>query len=163
MFDYLACKVGRVDASRIHRPRSDDFCWAEVKTGLGIFSDNQYRTLSEIRLPIAAFHIEDILAKPMHVDMDWAIMSGKDFARQLNKESRYNDDDRGDYRGSTKSSAGHNNWGNRYEKNRPSGHASRNTGIVARYGDTCEVCNKRITAGKDRVTRDVDGDWVHVR
>ena len=62
VFDYLACKVGRVDSSRVYRPKSDDFCWAEVKTGLGIFSDNQYRTLSEIRLPIAVFHIEDVLA-----------------------------------------------------------------------------------------------------
>ena len=163
VFDYLACKVGRVDSSSVCRPKSDDFCWAEVKTGLGIFSDNQYRTLSEIRLPIAVFHIEDVLAKPTYVDMDWAVMSGKEFARQLSRGGNYKDDDRSDYHSSTKSNTGSNNWGRKYEKNRSNGYNPKNTGIVARYGGMCEVCDKRIIAGRDRVTQDDSGDWIHAR
>ena len=163
VFDYLACKIGQTDTSQIHHPRSTDFCWAEVKTGLGIFSDNQYKTLSEIRLPIAVFHIEDILAKPMYVDMEWDIMSGKDFARQLDEDDDYEDDDRSDYRSSAKSNAGYSSWGGKYEENRSSGYKSRHAGIVARYNGTCEVCGKRITAGRDNVTQDDYGDWIHAR
>ena len=49
VFDYLSCKIGQEDTSQIQHPQASDFCWAEIKTGLGIFSDNQYKTLSEIR------------------------------------------------------------------------------------------------------------------
>ena len=70
VFDYLACKIRPTDTSHIHHPKCDYFCWAEIKTGLGIFSDNQYKMLSKIRLPIAVFHIENIMIKPEHVEMD---------------------------------------------------------------------------------------------
>ncbi|MGY5149565.1 MAG: hypothetical protein ACW9W3_05830 [Candidatus Nitrosopumilus sp. bin_68KS] len=80
VFDYLACKVGD-STEGIVRP--NDFCWSEIKTGLGIFSKNQYRTMYKITLPIAVFHIEDIFAKPHHIEMDWKMKSGKDIADSL--------------------------------------------------------------------------------
>lgn len=81
VFDYLACKVGDDVGSFIVYPK--EFCWAEVKTGLGIFSNNQRNTMYEIELPIAVFHIEDIFAKPHQIEMDWKIKSGSDMARSL--------------------------------------------------------------------------------
>jgi len=82
VFDYLACKVGNyTDFSKVQNPR--EFCWAEVKTGEGIFSDNQFKVLQEIQLPIAVFHIEDVLDKPNFIEMDWNMMSGKELASEL--------------------------------------------------------------------------------
>ena len=135
------------------------FCWAEVKTGLGIFSDSQYRTLSEIRLPIAVFHIDDVLAKPQYIEMDWDIMSGKEFARTLvdvNKEEDY--DVYEDYRSSDRHNASRTNYGG-YGSN----YNSQRGGLVARFSSTCRACRRKITAGKDRVKQDNYGNWVHVR
>ena len=97
VFDYLACKIRPTDTSHIHHPKCDYFCWAEIKTGLGIFSDNQYKTLSKIRLPIAVFHIGNIMIKPEHVEMDWDIMSGEEFARILDGDNYDDGDDDGYY------------------------------------------------------------------
>ena len=77
----MACKVGDVNGSSVVNPT--DFCWSEVKTGLGIFSRNQYQTMYKIKLPIAVFHIEDIFAKPHHIEMDWKMKSGKEIADSL--------------------------------------------------------------------------------
>ncbi|MCV0391975.1 MAG: hypothetical protein K5790_01635 [Nitrosopumilus sp.] len=80
VFDYLACKVGDA-TSGVQRP--SEFCWSEVKTGLGIFSKNQHNTMYKIALPIAVFVIEDIFEKPHHIEMDWKIKSGKEIADSL--------------------------------------------------------------------------------
>ncbi|KFM15812.1 hypothetical protein SCCGRSA3_02560, partial [Marine Group I thaumarchaeote SCGC RSA3] len=84
VFDYLVCKVGNYD-SYPDVWNVKEFCWAEVKTGQGIFSENQYKALFEIKLPIAVFHIADILEKPFFIDMDWVIMSGKDILKKFNQ------------------------------------------------------------------------------
>lgn len=80
VFDYLACKVNET-TSGIVRP--NEFCWSEVKTGLGIFSKNQHQTMYKINLPIAVFRIEDIFEKPHNIDMDWKMKSGKEIADSL--------------------------------------------------------------------------------
>ena len=81
VFDYLACKIGDTDHSQVQYPET--FYWAEIKTGLGIFSTNQYNTLSTIQLQIAVFHIDDVLAKPQDIEMQWKIMSGTELAHTL--------------------------------------------------------------------------------
>ena len=160
VFDYLACKAGDADTSRILHLTKRDFCWAEVKTGLGIFSDNQYNTLSEIHLPIAVFHIEDVMAKPQYIDMDWDIMSRKEFARTLEdiSEDEYDPDysKDSDYRNNGKRSTGHSNYSN-YGNN----YGSQRGGIMAKFGSTCRVCRRKIIAGKDKVKQDNYGNWVH--
>ena len=159
VFDYLVCKAGQGDRSRIQYPRSNDFCWAEVKTGLGIFSDNQYETLSKIRLQIAVFHVNDVLAKPQHIEMDWTITSGEKFARSLVDVDKNDNGEYGEYRGSSRHNAGHDSYGSSYGNN----YNSQRSGIVAKFDSKCAACNRRITAGKDRLKRDDDGDWVHAR
>ena len=81
VFDYLACKIGDTDHSQVQYPET--FCWAEIKTGLGIFSKNQYNTLSTIQLRIAVFHIDDVLANPQDIKMQWRMMSGTELAHTL--------------------------------------------------------------------------------
>ena len=158
VFDYLACKIGQADTSRIQRPQVRDFCWAEVKTGLGIFSDNQYKTLSEIRLPIAIFHIEDVLAEPKHIEMDWEMTSGAKFARMLDE----NDDDyKDDYRNSGRSNSKRNDYGNSRGNDYKNSHDSSRSGMVAKFGGTCNICKRKIIAGKDRVAQDRYSKWVH--
>lgn len=161
VFDYLACRAGNADTSSILHPTKGEFCWAEVKTGLGIFSNNQYNTLSEIRLPIAVFHIEDVMAKPQSIDMDWDFMSGKEFARTLEdvREDEYvpNYSKGNDYRSNGRRNTGHSNYGGNYGNN----YGSQRSGIVAKFGSTCKICRRRIVAGKDKVRQDNYGNWVH--
>lgn len=163
VFDYLVCKVGDVGTTRTLYPKKTDFCWAEVKTGLGIFSDNQYKTLSKIHLSIAVFHIEDVMAKPQYIDMDWDIMSGKEFARTLEYDDEDKDDEYyyedDDYNSNSKHNVDNNNYGNSYRNN----YNSQHDGIVAKLGSTCRTCKRAITAGKDRIKRNNYGNWVHVR
>jgi len=54
---------------------------------VGIFSANQHNTMYKINLPISVFHIEDIFAKPHHIEMDWKIKSGKDMAKTIKPQS----------------------------------------------------------------------------
>lgn len=163
VFDYLACKIGEADVSRTLHPTKDDFCWAEVKTGLGIFSDNQYKTLSDIRLPIAVFSIEDVLAKPQYIDMDWDIMSGKKFASKLEDYNNgeydpYLSHDN-NYHSNVKHNTSYNSYGSKYGTN----YRSQSDGILAKFSSTCRVCRQKIVAGKNRVKQDNYGNWVHTR
>lgn len=160
VFDYLACKIRPTDTSHIHHPEYDDFCWAEIKTGLGIFSDNQYKMLSKIRLPIAVFHIENIMIKPEHVEMDWDIMSGEDFARTLDSD---NDDDGDDDDDDYYSNGRHNSIYDNYSDDHKNSYNSQHEGIVAKYSGKCVACDQRIIAGKDKIAQDDDGDWVHIK
>jgi hypothetical protein len=54
VFDFLACKVGtkRKYDEIIENPQ---LCWAEIKTGMGNFSQNQIDMLSQITLPLPYF------------------------------------------------------------------------------------------------------------
>ena len=82
VFDFLACKVGT-------RERYDEIietpqlCWAEIKTGQGDFSKNQIDMLSNITLPLAVFHIEDVLVSPEEIEIAWDIRSGKEWLDEL--------------------------------------------------------------------------------
>ena len=132
VFDYLACKITN-SSTGVISPDSKDFCWAEIKTGLGIFSENQYQTLRSINLKIAVFHVEDINVKPSYVKMDWDIMSGQELARQLS----YTDNDDFD--------------NNKYGKQ-----------MISKYDSICYVCGYKIRAGKDRIVQS-NSNWIHVR
>ena len=139
VFDYLACKIGNADYSQIQYPKT--FCWAEVKTGLGIFSENQFYTLPFLRLPIAFFHIKDVLDKPENIEMDWNMKSGLELADDLdsinNDESE--DADVYDLRGVGVFS----------------------NVIFAKYDGICNICGRKITQGVDKITQSKNYDWVH--
>ena len=153
VFDYLACKIEQANISQIQHPQN--FCWAEVKTGLGLFSDNQYKTLSDIRLPIAVFHIENILSKPEYINMDWDMVSGKEFARTLTDADDEYENGYGDRYGNDRNENYMDNYSNKPR--------SQQYWIIAKFSSMCKVCKRRITAGKDRVAQDIYSNWVHVR
>lgn len=82
VFDFLACRAGtreRYDGI-IENPQ---LCWAEIKTGKGDFSQNQVDILSLIELPLAVFHIEDVLVPPQDIEISWDIKSGKEWLKDL--------------------------------------------------------------------------------
>lgn len=82
VFDFLACRVGTRDRYDviIENPH---LCWAEIKTGKGDFSQNQVDILSLIELPLAVFHIEDVLVPPQDIEISWDIKSGKEWLKDL--------------------------------------------------------------------------------
>ena len=82
VFDFLACKVGR--SKKYEGIKSSDFfTWVESKTGRGIFSASQINAMSKINLPLAIFHIDDVLEQPELIEMYSDIKSGKDWLRDL--------------------------------------------------------------------------------
>jgi len=82
VFDFLACKVGTFkDYSEVKS--SPFFTWVESKAGKAIFSGSQVNIMSKITLPLAIFHIDDVMEKPELIDMSWDIMSGKDWLKDL--------------------------------------------------------------------------------
>jgi hypothetical protein len=96
VFDYLACKVGQLkqyDGIMLANPTA--ICWVEIKTGGSTFSDNQIRALERIKLPLAVFHIEDVLAPPRRIEMEWDIRSGKEWLDELDdlRDQAESDDD----------------------------------------------------------------------
>ncbi|OLC36173.1 MAG: hypothetical protein AUH84_02065 [Thaumarchaeota archaeon 13_1_40CM_4_38_7] len=86
VFDFLACKVGTKEHydKIIENPQ---LCWAEIKTGKGDFSQNQIDILSLIKLPLAIFHIEDVLVPPQEIDIAWDIKSGKEWLEEFEDSS----------------------------------------------------------------------------
>lgn len=82
VFDFLACKVGRSKKYEgIHT--SDFFAWVESKTGPGLFSASQYNAMSKINLPLAIFHIDDVLQSPEEIEMKFDIRKGKHWLDDL--------------------------------------------------------------------------------
>ncbi len=82
VFDFLACKVGQSkDYSGVKS--SDYFAWVENKTGAGIFSSSQASAMSKITLPLAIFHIDDVLEQPELIEMHSDIKSGKEWLQEL--------------------------------------------------------------------------------
>jgi len=82
VFDFLTCKVGSYkDYSTIKL--SPLFNWAEIKTGNSAFSSSQITAMSKITIPLAIFHIEDILEKPELIDMGFNILDGKVWLEEL--------------------------------------------------------------------------------
>lgn len=82
VFDFLACNVKKYrEYSKVH---SDIFfTWVESKTGHVIFSGSQIRTMSKIELPLAIFHIADVLAEPKNIRMMYDLKSGKEWLKEL--------------------------------------------------------------------------------
>lgn len=82
VFDFLACKVGTYkNYSGVKS--SDFFTWVENKTGEAIFSDSQANAMSKITLPLAIFHIDDVLESPEFIEMHYEIKSGKEWLQEL--------------------------------------------------------------------------------
>ena len=82
VFDFLACKVGNIKSYSEVRT-SDYFVWVENKTGEGIFSSSQANAMSKIKLPLAIFHIDNVLERPEDIDMNYDIKSGKEWLQEL--------------------------------------------------------------------------------
>ena len=82
VFDFLACKVG---TSKNYSPivNGTNFAWVESKTGKGVFSSSQCNAMSKITLPLAIFHINDILEAPKSIKMYSNIKSGKEWLKEL--------------------------------------------------------------------------------
>jgi hypothetical protein len=85
VFDFLACRVGTKQRypEIIENPQ---LCWAEIKTGNSDLTDNQVEMLKHIQLPLAIFHIEDVLASPEDVEISWDIKSGKEWLEEFDED-----------------------------------------------------------------------------
>ena len=82
VFDFLACKVGKFkNYSGVKS--SDFFSWVESKTGAGIFSTSQISAMSEIKLPLAIFHIDDVLDAPGDIKMGFDVKPGKKWLEEI--------------------------------------------------------------------------------
>ena len=82
VFDFLACRIGQ-SKSYPGVKTSDFFTWVESKTGRCIFSANQVKTMSMIKLPLAIFTIDDVLESPKSIQMHWDIKIGKDWIEEF--------------------------------------------------------------------------------
>jgi hypothetical protein len=82
VFDFLACNVKKYrEYSKVN---SDVFfTWVESKTGHMIFSGSQIRTMSKIELPLAIFHIADVLDKPGDIKMIYDLKSGEEWLKEF--------------------------------------------------------------------------------
>jgi len=76
VFDFLACKVGKF-RNYTGVKTGDFFSWVESKTGTGGFSTNQVNAMEKIKIPLAIFHIENVLAPPGDIKMGFDIKAGK--------------------------------------------------------------------------------------
>jgi len=82
IFDFLVCKVETSkNYSKVKSSKS--FAWVETKTGKGIFSAGQIKAMSKIMLPLAIFHINDVLKAPEDIEMRWNILPGKEWLHKL--------------------------------------------------------------------------------
>ncbi|NWG36711.1 hypothetical protein [Nitrososphaera sp.] len=96
VFDYLACKVSqreRYDGVLVANPTA--LCWVEVKTGRSGFSDNQVDALEKIKIPLALFYIQDVLAPPRKIEIEWDTRTGDEWLDELDdkRDQAESDDD----------------------------------------------------------------------
>ena len=82
VFDFLACKVGK-HKNYSGVKTSDFFSWVENKTGPTWFSPNQINAMEKIKIPLAIFHIEDVLAPPEEIKMGFDIQKGKKWLEEM--------------------------------------------------------------------------------
>ena len=82
VFDFLACKVGK-SKNYSGVKSSDFFSWVESKTGTGIFSTSQINAMSKIKLPIAIFHIDNVLDAPGDIKIGFDVKPGKKWLEEL--------------------------------------------------------------------------------
>jgi len=76
VFDFLACKVGK-SKNYPGVKTGDFFSWVESKTGPGWFSTNQVNAMSKIKIPLAIFHIDNVLDAPENIKMGFDIKAGE--------------------------------------------------------------------------------------
>jgi len=82
VFDFLACKVGKFkNYSGVKS--SDFFSWVESKTGSGIFSNSQISAMSKIKVPLAIFHIDNVLDAPGDIQMGFDVRAGKKWLDEI--------------------------------------------------------------------------------
>ena len=82
VFDFLACKVG--ESKNYSGVKTGDFfSWVESKTGPGWFSTNQINAMSKIKIPLAIFHIDNVLAAPKEIKMGFKVKSGKKWLENI--------------------------------------------------------------------------------
>jgi hypothetical protein len=55
------------------------------------------KALSRITLPLALFYIEDVLAPPEEIDIEWDMKSGTQWLKEIEKEDQDSEDDDGIY------------------------------------------------------------------
>ena len=82
VFDFLACKVG-TSKNYSKTMTGSSFAWVESKTGKGVFSSSQCNAMSKITLPLAIFHINDVLEAPELIKMKSDLKSGKEWLNEL--------------------------------------------------------------------------------
>ena len=82
VFDFLACKVGTLK-NYSKTITSTEFALVESKTGKANFSSSQYKTMSKITLPLAIFHIKDVLEAPKSIKMGFELKSGQEWLDDL--------------------------------------------------------------------------------
>ena len=82
VFDFLVCKVETSkDYSKVKSTKS--FSFAEIKTGNAKFSAGQIKAMSKITLPLAIFHINDVLKAPEDIEMGWSVKSGREWLQEI--------------------------------------------------------------------------------
>lgn len=92
MFNYLACKVGERDRYDAMVANPTALCWVKMK---GKFSSDQIDALEKIKLPLAVFHIVDVLEPPRKIEMEWDIRSGQEWLDEiddLRDQAEYDDE-----------------------------------------------------------------------
>ena len=160
VFDYLSCKIGQEDTSQIQHPQASDFCWAEIKTGWEFSQTISIKHCQRYVCLLQSF-IEDVLVEPKYIEMDWEMTSGTKFASTLVDD----DDDYYDYKDhprNTWNNSKYDNYNSSRGNNYQNSNSSRRSGMVAKFSSTCNVCRRKITAGKDRITQDRYSNWIHV-
>lgn len=96
VFDFLACRVSpreKYEGILVANPTA--LCWIEVKTGKSGFSNNQIDALERIKIPLAIFYIEDVLAPPRKIEIEWDIRTGDEWLDELDdkRDEAESDDD----------------------------------------------------------------------
>jgi hypothetical protein len=82
VFDFLNCKVGTYKDYSTVKP-NHIFNWAEIKTGNSPFTSSQINAMSKITIPLAIFHIVDVLEKPELVQMGYNILDGNVWLEEM--------------------------------------------------------------------------------
>jgi hypothetical protein len=96
VFDFLACRVRqREKYEGVMLANPTELCWVEVKTGKSGLTDNQVDTLGKITIPLALFYIEDVLASPRKIEIEWDIRTGDEWLDELDdrRDQAESDDD----------------------------------------------------------------------
>lgn len=94
-FDYLVCKVGQKEKydSIVANPAA--LCWLKVNSKKTRFSQSLADALERTQLPLAVLCINDVLAAPRKVEIEWDIRPAKDWLDELDDikdQAEYDDE-----------------------------------------------------------------------